>query len=385
MNTCYLDAFSGLSGDMTIGALLDAGADFAALSSALDGLGTGAQFRLEKTRRGAVAASKFHVDATDAKAHRHLHHIIAMIDKAPLPSRVKQDATRVFRRLAEAEAAVHGTTIEKVHFHEVGAVDSICDIVGACFCLHSLGVESLVVSPVNVGSGAVKTQHGLLPVPAPATAALLKDRPVYARGPQLELTTPTGAAIAAALAESFGPMPALTIRAIGYGAGDRDFPEHANVLRAVIGEHSGAAESTTVTVLEANIDDTSPQVLGHAMDVLFTNGALDVTLQPLQMKKNRPGTLVRVIALPETQEALAAILFRETSTLGLRLYSAERRVQPRRIVEVQTSYGAVRIKVSGDGSFAPEYDDCHRLALSAGVPLRQVLADAGFAYLKNSQ
>jgi len=385
MTICYLDAFSGISGDMTIGALLDAGADFGALSDGLGQLGTGAQFRVEKTRRGAISASKFHVEGGEAKAHRHLHHILAMIDKTSLPGPVKQNATRVFQRLGEAEAAVHDVPIEKVHFHEVGAVDSICDIVGACLCLDLLGVDTLVSSALNVGSGTVKTEHGLLPVPAPATAMLLKDKPVYVRGPQLELTTPTGAAIAVTLAEEFGAMPAMTVRAIGYGAGDRDFPEHANVLRAVIGERNAALESTTVTVLEANIDDASPQVLGHAMDQLFAHGALDVTLEALLMKKNRPGTLLRVIARPENQETLAGIVFRETSTLGLRLYKAERRVQPRQIVEVDTPHGKVRVKVADDGSFAPEYDDCHKLALETGAPLRLVLADANFAYLKNSR
>ncbi|MGH9664994.1 MAG: LarC family nickel insertion protein, partial [Bryobacteraceae bacterium] len=239
--------------------------------------------------------------------------------------------------------------------------------------------------PVNVGSGTVKTEHGVLPVPAPATAALLEGTPIYARGPEMELTTPTGAAIATTLAEGFGPMPPMRVSAIGYGAGDREFPEHANVLRALIGEASGAAEATTVSVLEANIDDSNPQVLGYAMDRLLERGALDVSLQPVLMKKNRSGVLLRVIARPEQQESLAQLIFEETSTLGLRIHAAERRVQARRFVAVQTPHGPVRVKVSGDGSFAPEYDDCRKLAQQSGTPLKQILAEANFAYLNNNR
>lgn len=386
MRIGYWDAFSGISGDMSIGSLIDAGASFDELTEGLASLNTGAAFRCERTIRKGITASKFHVDYEPQKKHRHLHHIVAMLDAAAsLPAQAKQNATKVFERLAEAEAHVHGTTIQKVHFHEVGAVDSICDIVGACFALHLLKVGALYCSPVNVGSGTANTEHGVLPVPTPATALLLQGKPVYSSGPTMELTTPTGAALAATLAENFGPMPPMTIEAVGYGAGDRDFPMQANVLRFTLGESTGAAESTTVTVLEANIDDCSPQVLGYAMDRLFAAGALDVSLEPLLMKKNRQGTLLRVIATPETQETLAGIVFLETSTLGLRLYRAERRVQSRQIVEVETPYGKVRMKVSGGGSFAPEYDDCRRLAESTGTPLRQVLASANLAYLKNSR
>jgi uncharacterized protein (TIGR00299 family) protein len=226
----------------------------------------------------------------------------------------------------------------------------------------------------------VKTEHGVLPVPAPATAELLKGVPVYARGPSMELTTPTGAAIASTLVSHFGPMPAMVISQTGYGAGDRDFPEHANVLRIMVGERSGASETTTVAVLEANIDDLSPQVLGYAMERLLEAGALDVTLEPVFMKKNRPGTLLRVIAAPEHKEKLAAMVFAETTTLGLRIYEAERRVKARTIQEIQTSYGKVRVKTSEDGWFAPEYEDCRKLAIECNVPLKQVLADANLVY-----
>ncbi|MBZ5610592.1 MAG: nickel pincer cofactor biosynthesis protein LarC [Acidobacteriia bacterium] len=385
MKICYLDAFSGISGDMTVGALIDAGADGAAISRILDGLGTGATFRIEKTTRQGIAASKFYVDGGAAKNHRHLRDILDLIAKSGLPARVKQNAAAVFQRLGEAEAKVHGVPLDKVHFHEVGAVDSICDIVGACAAFHLLGVESIHSSPLNVGSGTIKTEHGVLPVPAPATAELLAGRPIYARGPCVELTTPTGAAIAATLAADFGPLPPMRITATGYGAGDKDFPEHANVLRVLIGESSGAEEATTVAVLEANIDDSSPQVLGYAMERLLEAGALDVTLEPVLMKKNRPGTLVRVIAKPEHRETLAQLIFAETTTLGLRIYSAERRVKARHIAEVETTHGKVRIKIAEDGSFAPEYEDCRRIARETGVPLKQILAEASLAHLKNTR
>ncbi len=383
MKICYLDAFSGISGDMTVGALIDAGADSGAVSLALEQLGTGAKFTIEKTKRCGITASKFRVVGGKATGHRHLKNILELIDASALPGSVKQAAAAVFQRLGEAEAKVHDISIDKVHFHEVGAVDSICDIVGACAAFDLLDVDEIHSSPVNVGSGTVRTEHGVLPVPAPATAELLTGKPVYARGPEVELTTPTGAAIAVTLASEFGSLPPMQITATGYGAGDKDFQEHANVLRVLIGETSTAEEATTVSVLEANIDDSSPQVLGYAMERLLEAGALDVTLESLLMKKNRPGTLVRVIAKPEDREALAQLMFAETSTLGLRIYSAERRVKERHTLEVETLHGKVRIKIAQDGSYAPEYEDCRKLARETGVPLKQILAEANLAYQKN--
>lgn len=378
----YFDAFSGMSGDMTIGALVDAGAPFPDLVRGLESLATGAAFRLERVKRKGIAAAKFHVDYEPQRQHRHLHHILAMIDKADLPVPAKQSATAAFQILGEAEAEVHGISLEKVHFHEVGAVDSICDIVGACLAIHLLGIESVYCSPMNVGSGTVNTEHGVLPVPTPATARLLTGKPVYSSGPTTELVTPTGAALAVSLSKAFGPMPAMEIAATGYGAGDKDFPIQANVLRFTRGRASKATEATSVAVLEANIDDCSAQVLGYAMERLLAAGALDVTLQPLQMKKNRPGTLLRVIATPESQEHLANLIFKETPTLGLRVLRADRRVQAREIVEVQTEFGCVRMKVTGD-TYAPEYEDCRLLAESSGIPLRQIIAEANAEYLRN--
>ena len=382
---CYLDAFSGISGDMLVGALADAGADQAAIVDAIGSLETGAVLSFERVKRCGIAATKFHVDVQEAHAHRHLAHILKMIEKAALPERAKQNAAAVFQRLGEAEAAVHQVPVEHVHFHEVGAADSIADIVGACVAFELLGVTAIVSAPLNVGSGTASTAHGLLPVPAPATAALLRGKPVYSDGPEVELTTPTGAALAVTLARSFGALPPLKIVASGYGAGGYDFPDRANVLRVILGEETGAAEATTITVLEANIDDLSPQILAYAMDRLLEKGALDVTLQPIEMKKGRPGTLLRVLARPGDREAMVETIFAETSTLGLRTYSADRRVQARHWVDIETPHGKVRMKVSGEGAYAPEYEDCRRIAQESGVPLKDVIAEANFAYLKNSR
>jgi uncharacterized protein (TIGR00299 family) protein len=386
MKLCYLDAFSGISGDMTVGALIDAGAPCEVVLDALRSFDTGARFSAEKTIRGGITATKFRVDiGTSGRAHRHLSHILGLIEHSCISLRAKSSACAVFRRLGEAEAQVHGVPLERVHFHEVGAADSIADIVGACIALDLLGIDELHVSPVNTGSGTVKTEHGILPVPAPATAILLQGKPIYARGPQVELTTPTGAALAVTLASRFGSLPAMSILSLGYGAGDRDFTEHPNVLRAMVGESAHAPEATLVSVIEANIDDSSPQVLGYAMERLMDAGALDATLSPLQMKKNRPGALLRVIARPEDQERLAQIVLAETSTLGLRIHSAERRVMERHVVEVETLFGTIRVKVAAGGSFAPEYEDCREIAARTGTPLPQVLAAANEAYLRKTR
>jgi uncharacterized protein (TIGR00299 family) protein len=380
--TCYLDAFSGISGDMLVGALADAGADTRAITNAVASLDAGATVSFEKVKRCGIGATKYHVQAAETKAHRHLSHIVKMIEKADLTDPARHNAIAVFRKLGEAEAQVHQTSIEKVHFHEVGAADSIADIVGTAVALDLLDIETVICSPVNVGSGTVKTEHGILPVPAPATALLLNGAPVYARGPEMELTTPTGAAVAGTLAVRFGTLPPMKISTTGYGAGTRDFSEHANVLRVIVGEPTGVDEALTVYVIEANIDDLNPQVLAYASERLMEFGALDVSLQHIVMKKGRSGTLLRVVARPEHREALAQVIFAETSTLGLRVYPAERRVQARSFIEVETPYGLVKIKVSSEGSYAPEYEDCRRLASQSGVALKQIIAEANYAYLK---
>ena len=383
--TCYLDAFSGISGDMLVGALADAGADTQTVVSAIASLNAGASVSFEKVKRRGIAATKYHVAVQETTQHRHLSHILEMIGGADLPARARASAEAVFRKLGEAEAAVHQVPVEKVHFHEVGAADSIADIVGACLGFDLLDVDAVVCSPVNVGSGTVQTEHGVLPVPAPATARLLQNAPVYARGPALELTTPTGAAVAATLACRFGALPPMKIARTGYGAGSRDFAEHANVLRVILGQPTAAEEALTVDVIEANIDDLNPQVLAYATERLIEAGALDVSVQPLVMKKGRPGNLLRAIVRPQDRESAAQLIFSETSTLGLRIYPAERRVQARSFTEVATRYGTVRIKVGSEGSYAPEYEDCRKLAQAAGVALKHVIAEASAAYLNRSR
>ena len=366
---------------MLVGALADAGADTALITGAIASLQCDATVSFDKTVRGGVSATKYKVATRESKTHRHLSHIVKMIEGAKITARSKETAIAIFQCLGEAEATVHNVPIEKVHFHEVGAADSIADIVGAAVAFDSLDVSAVVCSPINVGSGTVQTEHGLLPVPAPATARLLMGKPIYVQGPAVELATPTGAAIAVTMASRFGVLPALKLESIGYGAGDRDFPNQANVLRVFLGQPLAVSESLIVSVLEANIDDLTPQVLAYATERLLESGALDVTLQPLVMKRGRPGQLVRVIARPEHQEALAQILFAETSTLGVRIHTAERRVQTRTTTEVDTPYGKVHMKVSGGGGFAPEYEDCRRLARQSGVALKHIIAEANFAYL----
>ena len=371
---------------MLVGALADAGADQNEIARAIDSLDAAATVSFEKTKRCGIAATKFRVQVEEAHVHRHLSHIVKLIDNAPaIPDRAKHNAKAVFQKLGEAEAAVHQVPLEKIHFHEVGAADSIADIVGACVAFDLLNVDAVVCSPVNVGSGTVQTEHGVLPVPAPATARLLTNAPVYARGPAMELTTPTGAAVAATLACRFGVLPALRVTHTGYGAGDRDFPEHANVLRVLLGQPTDAQETLAVSVIEANIDDLNPQVMAYAMERLLECGALDVTVQPLIMKKGRPGNLLRVIAKTEDREAMAQLIFAETSTLGLRIYPAERRVQARTWTDVETPWGKVRMKVSSEGYYAPEYEDCRKLALASGVALQHIIAEANFAYLNRTR
>jgi pyridinium-3,5-bisthiocarboxylic acid mononucleotide nickel chelatase len=378
----YFDAFSGISGDMLVGALADCGADQAAIKAAIDSLQINATVSFEKVKRGGMAATKFRVVTEETKKHRHLPYIEKLIAGGQLTENARLNAIAIFRKLGEAEASVHGVAIEKVHFHEVGAADSIADIVGASVALDLLSVESVACSAINVGSGTVMTEHGLLPIPAPATARLLDGVPIYARGPAMELATPTGAAFAATLSRRFGAMPPMKITGIGYGAGDRDFPDHANVLRVMIGEPTAADEALVVSVIEANIDDLNPQVLAYASERLIESGALDVSLEPIVMKKGRPGHLLRVVARPEDRETLAQIVFAETSTLGLRIHTAERRVQARSFHEIETPYGTVRMKVSDEGSYAPEYEDCRALAAKTGIALREIIAEANFAWLK---
>ncbi len=388
MKLCYLDCFSGISGDMLLGALVDAGLSPAALESELRKLDLKDwSLSTERVQRGELTATKLDFKISETHHHRTWKKIRELIRASALAAPVQQRAELIFDRLAEAEAGVHGVAKDEVHFHEVGAMDSILDIVGASVAMEKLGIEKIVVSPLNLGSGSVETTHGTLPVPAPATAALLKNAPVYSTGVAAELVTPTGAAVVAALATEYGPLPRMSVSAIGYGAGSRDLKEQANVLRVFLGERleeSRAADEPTVSIIEANLDDMSPQVGGYFMEQALAAGALDVFYTPVQMKKNRPGVLLTVICPSERVDALSELVFQQTTTIGLRIYEAQRRVLAREFVSVETPHGSVRMKVARlNGrvlNAAPEYDDCQRLAREKSVPLKQVLADAQFCF-----
>ncbi len=392
MRSAYLDCSSGVSGDMFLAACLDAGLDPQALKSELARLPLGPyEFKVERLRRGGLTGTHVGITAPDAQPHRHLIPIEHMIESSALPARVKERSRAIFRRLGEAEARLHDQPIEQVHFHEVGAVDAILDVVGACVALEMLAVEDLTVSPMNLGSGRVAAAHGSLPVPAPATADLLRGLPVYSSGVEAELVTPTGAAIVSTLATRFGPLPAMKIECIGYGAGSRELPGHPNLLRLMIGDRIANPESRTpnpgaeiVTVIETSVDDMSPELYGYLVERALAAGALDISCAPVGMKKNRPGVEIRLLARPEQAEALADLVFAETTTLGLRISTAERRVLERELVRVETPYGPIRIKVGRRNgqvvNAAPEFEDCRRAALERGVPLKEVMQAAQAAF-----
>ncbi len=395
MKTIYFDCFAGAAGDMILGALIDAGVPFAAVQQALGSLAVdGYEIAADRVVKGGITAVKFRVrDLSAASAdpaapvhkHHHLKHIRAAIDRSALSDAGKARANRMFTRLAEAEAAIHGMPVEKVHLHEVGAVDSIIDIVGAVFALEYLGAAQIVVSPMNVGGGMVRSAHGVFPVPAPATLKILGDAPVYSTGIQMELLTPTGALVLTEYAASFGPVPAMRIDTIGYGAGDRDLPETPNVLRVLVGEATEAAPVMQVTVLACEIDDMNPQIFGPLMDQLYAAGALEVFYAPVQMKKNRPGTLVTVVCRPADRRRLTDLVFRETTTIGIRYQDMARECLDRGSVPVTTPWGEVRVKVARRGdeilNAQPEFDDVAKLAAAHGVPLKDVHAHAVKAWL----
>ena len=419
----YFDCFSGISGDMTLGALIDAGLPLDDLRQALGSLALGAvELRAEKVLRTGVSATKFSVhDGAQVPlnrqlgtpnpaphAHRHLPKIFQMIDGSSLSSEGRDRAKAMFQRLGEAEAAIHQMPVEKVHLHEVGALDSIIDIVGCVFAMEWAGADRIVCSPLNVGGGTVTSAHGVFPVPAPATLRLLGSAPVYSGAVQKELVTPTGALIATTYASSFGPIPAMSMERVGYGAGDRDDPSTPNVLRVLIGEETAGlrlhytwlgsdarfgssaglqacrANGDRVTVIECEIDDMNPQIFGLVMDRLYAAGALEVFYIPVQMKKNRPGTLLTVVAAPEMRSAMTDIIFRETTTIGLRHYDVDRECLERKIVDVTTPMGTARVKVASRGgnlvNATPEFEDCVKLAEASNLPLKEVQAIVMKAY-----
>jgi uncharacterized protein (TIGR00299 family) protein len=399
----YFDGSAGASGDMILGALVDLGLPIDALRTEMAKLGLGG-YRLESTivERCGMRATK--VDVVIGESHDHDHHhdhdhghkhdhdhvhgrhlrdIVALIERSALDAEVKGRSIALFRRLGEAEAAVHGTTIEKVHFHEVGAVDSIVDIVGSVWGLRWLGVARFAASPMNVGGGSVTIAHGTYPVPPPATARLLEGVPVFGDG-TVERCTPTGALLVSGHAAEYGPIPAMTLSRVGYGAGTRDTKDRPNVLRILVGEVEAAGSADRVLVLEAEVDDASPQLLGGLLEQLFSLGVKDAYLTPVQMKKSRPGVLITVLAAPSQRDAVEELLFRETTTLGIRRQEWDRTTLDRETVPVVTAYGTIGVKIGKRGgrvyNAQPEFEDCRQAAQAAGVPVKEVIAAAIVAY-----
>jgi uncharacterized protein (TIGR00299 family) protein len=438
MRIAYLECFSGMSGDMFLGALVDAGVAPKVLEDMVAALGVGARLEISRVMRSGISATKVDVFVGDEKdlpreeywagveraasptpsreKHGHSHHehshqhshpgaaaphahgrglneIREIIGKTTISEAAKQRAISIFEALGRAEAKIHDVSIEKVHFHEVGAVDAMVDIIGAAVGFEALGVDELVCSPLNVGGGTVECAHGKFPVPAPATVELLRGAPVYSSGVQAELVTPTGAAIVKTLATRFGTFPEMIVEGSGYGAGFRDFSGHPNVVRLSLGQVATTATVKTtaesLTILEANLDDLNPQVFGYVLDRLLEEGALDVFGVPVQMKKNRPGTLLTVLCKPENADKLSKLLFTETTTLGVRRREEVRQALARRWENVRTPWGDVRMKIgSMNGTitnYAPEYEDCRRLAAEHHVPLKQVMQEAVRIYSSGSE
>jgi len=379
---------------MILGALLDAGLPLDDLRRALGSLAVDPEaLRTERVTRAGVSATRLHVRGECGSGHGHAHthehrtlaEIERLIEGSALSAAGKDRAKGLFRRLAAAEAAVHGTSPDGVHLHEVGALDSIVDIVGAVYALEALGVDEVVASPLNVGSGTITCAHGVYPVPGPATARLLEGAPIYA-GPQgAELTTPTGALLVTGYARRYGALPPMRLRRVGYGAGARECPDLPNVLRVLVGDADSTAPAARVVVIEAEIDDMNPQIFGVLMDRLTAAGALDVFYTSIQMKKNRPGTLLSIVAPPQAREALTAVVFRETTTIGVRYTEMQRECLDRDTVPVDTPLGRIRIKVArrhgGVLNAAPEFDDCVRIAAETGTPIKDVQAAAMKAFL----
>jgi len=374
MKILYFDCFSGISGDMALAALLDLGLPQEKLREELAKLGL-ANYSLHvfPGQRQGVKALGLEVKVGPHKEdHRHFSDIRALIEKSSLSPEIKKLSLAIFQRVAEAEAKIHNQNIEEVHFHEVGAVDSIVDIVGVAIGIDFFRADKIFSSELPVGRGFVNCQHGRLPLPAPATVEILKGYPLKGVSLEEELVTPTGAAIIATLSEGVTALPNMKIEKIGYGMGQKDFPDRPNLLRLFWGEAGKVYLTDRIFILEANIDDMNPEFYGYLMEILFAAGALDVSLSHLIMKKNRPGTLLRVIAQEQDLDKLIELILRESTTLGVRFYEAQRKKLPREIIEVETKYGKVRVKVSGDWHFQPEYEDCKRIALERGIPIQEV-------------
>jgi uncharacterized protein (TIGR00299 family) protein len=387
VRVAHFDCFSGISGDMTLAALIDAGVDAEAIRQGIGSLGLPLEVEIEKVRKGGFAATAVRIEGHEEETYRFLPDVEAILARGSLTGRQRDLALRIFRRLAEAEAAVHGMPLEKVHFHEVGALDSIADIVGAAIGLDLLAVERFTSRPVPTGSGMVKCAHGLMPIPAPGTAQLLRGVPLAPCSIKAELTTPTGAAILTTIVNEWNDQPAMTIEHIGHGAGRRELVEQPNLLRLFVGRADPAEESDQVWLLETNLDDVPAEIIGYCYDLLLAAGALDVFTTPIFMKKNRPGVLLGVLAPYLGADAVEEILFRETGTLGIRRQLLARHKLQRRACTVATSWGPVEGKLGWQHGkppvFSPEYESCARIAREHAVPLIEVYTRAQQAYLEN--
>ena len=389
MKTLYFDCFAGASGDMILGAMVAAGVDPDALREQLSLLNVeGFKIDFETTARSGLSATYARVVTTDQSKHRHLSHVRRIIEESGVTDAAKELAIRIFIRLAEAEARVHNEPIEKVHFHEVGVLDAIVDVVGAAICFDLLKIDRFVCSPLHVGSGMIQMAHGRFPIPPPAVTELLRGVPFYSGDIKGELLTPTGAAIITTVCTEYGPIPHIKVDRTGYGAGTREYDNFPNVLRVLIGEtEQDDAASERLWMIETNLDDASPQIIGHVMDRVFDLGALDCYFTPVQMKKNRPGVLLSVLCGPEEKEAVMKLLFLETTTLGVRSYEVERRALRRNVVTVETQYGPIFVKVAYlNGRVVnemPEFEQCREAAIRADVPLKLVEEAARVALAKS--
>jgi uncharacterized protein (TIGR00299 family) protein len=395
MKTLYFDCFAGASGDMILGALVSAGVDPLALTAQLDQLGvSGWRIDFEKVDRSGISSTYARVHTEHEHAHRHLKDILKIINDSRLTDGVKTRAARIFSLLAEAEARVHNQSIDKIHFHEVGALDAIIDVCGAAIGFELLGIERFISSALRVGAGMIEMAHGRFPIPPPAVAELLQGKPIYSGEIEGEFVTPTGAAIISAVCESFGSLPPIKIEATGYGAGSRDHPKFPNALRILVGETEAASApgDETLLMIETNIDDTSPQVVGYVLDRALEMGALDCFLTHTQMKKNRPGLLVSILCRPDDRGMFLEMLFAETTTIGARSYEVTRRALARETVRVETQFGPIDVKVAypkggsaevngGAVNAMPEFEQCRAAATAAGVPLQRVQEAARAAYL----
>ena len=390
MKTLYFDCFAGASGDMILGALIGVGVDERALVEQLKLLGVGGwQIDFERVDRSGINATYARVRTAHEHAHRHLADILKIIYDSNLNDRVKDRAARIFSRLAEAESRVHNQPVEKIHFHEVGALDAIIDICGAAIGFDLLGVERFVCSPLRVGTGTAEMAHGRFPIPPPAVAELLKGKPIYAGDIEGEFVTPTGAAIITTVCTEFGPMPAMRVAANGYGAGTREHKHFPNVLRLFLGETEAAEvqDDESLLMIETNVDDMSPQLVGHVMELALELGALDCFLTPVHMKKNRPGMLISILCRPGDREKFLQMLFAETTTIGARSYEVLRRALARETVRVETQFGPIDVKVArirnqlnGAVNAMPEFEQCREAARQAGVAVREVQEAARAAY-----